>query len=158
MSRRRTQGLAWGASEALGCLFERLLALVAFRSLAFVAPEGLPRRELLAGFLALQAAPAGAYMERRVAYPPINKEDPNRCKWRTSNIAQALFTSIHIYLLLSSLLVISRCKTGKRPTRKERSCKICGSARWKVWRSHLPFRLFLGTDATDKDIAGGASK
>ena len=28
-------------------------------------------------------------MARRIAYPPINREDPDRCKWRTSNIAQA---------------------------------------------------------------------
>ena len=88
--RRRTQGLASGASIERS-VPPRLIALaVAFRSLAFLPLESpRPRRELLAGILALQAAPAQAYMERRVAYPPINKEDPNRCKWRTSNIAQA---------------------------------------------------------------------
>ncbi|CAJ1398491.1 unnamed protein product [Effrenium voratum] len=53
------------------------------------------RRDLIwglgAGLLGVEAAPreADAYMQRKVAYPPINRNDPDRCKFKTSNIAQA---------------------------------------------------------------------
>eukprot|EP00438_Fugacium_kawagutii_P012639 Skav215594 [mRNA] locus=scaffold666:183062:195203:+ [translate_table: standard] len=83
-------------------LLAAALAVVTFRSLTFLPVfEGSnasemrsSRRSLMMGGLlgmSLQAftGEADAYMERRVAYPPINKDDPNRCKWRTSNIAQA---------------------------------------------------------------------
>mmetsp|Transcript_48411 Transcript_48411/g.67265 ORF Transcript_48411/g.67265 Transcript_48411/m.67265 type:complete len:248 (-) Transcript_48411:66-809(-) len=80
-----------------------IFAAFAFRSLAFLpvfqqseSHETQRRRSLLTGGLlgvfssqAFTGDEAHAYMERRVAYPPINKDDPNRCQWRTSYISQA---------------------------------------------------------------------
>lgn len=83
-------------------LLAAAVAALAFRSLAFLPVFGgsehgvsetqSRRQALLTGGLlglTLQAGEANAYMARRIAYPPINREDPDRCKWRTSNIAQA---------------------------------------------------------------------
>eukprot|EP00490_Sorites_sp_Unknown_P009362 CAMPEP_0114678934 /NCGR_PEP_ID=MMETSP0191-20121206/52358_1 /TAXON_ID=126664 /ORGANISM="Sorites sp." /LENGTH=244 /DNA_ID=CAMNT_0001953681 /DNA_START=48 /DNA_END=782 /DNA_ORIENTATION=+ len=85
-------------------LLAAAVAAVALRSLAFlpvfdganssVAETRSSRRSLLnAGLLGLSlqafTGEADAYMERRVAYPPINRNDPDRCMWRGSNIAQA---------------------------------------------------------------------
>lgn len=83
-------------------LIPAALAALAFRSFAFLQVFGssdqsarlVQRRNLLTGIvgaLSLEAftPESNAYMQRKVAYPPINKEDPNRCQWRSSNIAQA---------------------------------------------------------------------
>ncbi|CAE7256165.1 TL20.3 [Symbiodinium necroappetens] len=80
------------------------VALVTLRSLAFLGTQpsqtaGPSRRHLMTsggilGAMALEAwmpSPAEALgsRDRRVAYPPINKQDPRRCEWKTSQIAQA---------------------------------------------------------------------
>mmetsp|Transcript_98367 Transcript_98367/g.136611 ORF Transcript_98367/g.136611 Transcript_98367/m.136611 type:complete len:238 (+) Transcript_98367:110-823(+) len=79
------------------------VALVTLKSLAFLGTQpsqaGPSRRHLMSsggllGAMALEAwmpSPAEALgsRDRRVAYPPINKNDPRRCEWKTSQIAQA---------------------------------------------------------------------
>ncbi|CAE7363328.1 TL17 [Symbiodinium natans] len=93
----------FGTSAAASVALAALAALVSLRSLAFLGLQpsavGQSRRHIVAsggllGALAVEAwmpsaAEALGSRDRRVAYPPINKNDPNRCEWRNSQIAQA---------------------------------------------------------------------
>eukprot|EP00434_Breviolum_minutum_P035750 symbB.v1.2.031656.t1/scaffold3697.1/size51823/1 len=116
-----------------------ILAAFAFRSLAFLpvfqqseSHETQRRRSLLTGGLlgvfssqAFTGDEAHAYMERRVAYPPINKDDPNRCQWRTSYISQA--------------------NAQKEKLQSLRECKMAGTnANDKDIEPCLPKRLLKG--------------